>query len=98
MTYPPVRLFGPPGSQGTCCPEANGGAVKKRLLRRAGPAVAIFGLVMAVADVGPAIPWIAAVKAALALGIFAERWRSPAGRRRHPRPSHPRSLAASPDA
>jgi hypothetical protein len=43
--------------------------------------VAIFGLVMAVADVDPTILWIAAVKVALALGIFAERWRSPAGRR-----------------
>ena len=98
MTYPAVRLFGPLGLKGTCCPGANGGAVKKRLLRRAGPAVAIFGLVMAVADIGPTILWIAAVKVALALGIFAERWRSPAGRRRHARPRHPRRLAASPDA
>ena len=56
----------------------------KRLLRRVGPAVAIFGLIMAVAHIGPTTLWTAVVNAAVALGIFAERWRSPAGRRRRP--------------
>ena len=76
---PAVPIFGPPRSQGTSWLGANGGAVKKRLLRRVGPAVAIFGLIMAVAHIGPTTPWIAVVKVAVALGIFAERWRSPAG-------------------
>jgi hypothetical protein len=76
---PAGPLFGPPRSQGTCCLVANGSAVKKRLLRRVGPAVAIFSLILAVACVGPTTLWIAVVKVAVALGIFAERWRSPVG-------------------
>jgi hypothetical protein len=86
---PAVPLFTPPRSQGTCCLGAYGGAVKKRLLRRVGPAVAIFGLIMAVAHIGPTTLWIAVVKIAVALGVFAERWRSPAGRRWRPWPSRP---------
>ena len=78
---PAVPIFGPPRSQRISYLGTNGGAVKKRLLRRVGPAVAIFGLIMAVAYIGPTTLWIAVVKIALALGIFAERWRSPAGRR-----------------
>ena len=77
---PAGPLFGPPRSQGICYLGAKGGAVKKRLLRRAGPAVAIFGLIMAVAHIGPTTGWIALVKVAVALGVFVERWRSPAGR------------------
>ena len=76
----------------------SGSAVKKRLLRRAGSAAAIFGLTMAVAHIGPTTLWIAVVKVAVALGIFAERWRCPAGQRWRPWSSRPRSLAASPDA
>jgi hypothetical protein len=83
---PAVPLFGPPRSKGTCCPGANAGGVEKRLLRRVGPAVAIFGLIMAVTLIGPTTLWIAVVKVAVALGIFAERWRSPAGRRWRPWP------------
>lgn len=86
---PVEPLFGPPRSQGTCCLGAFGGAINKRLLRRAGSAVAIFGLIMAVAHIGPAILWIAVVKVAVALGIFAQWWRSPAGRRWRRWPSHP---------
>ena len=81
---PAVPIFGPPRSQGTSWLGANGGAVKKRLLRRVGPAVAIFGLIMAVAHIGPTTLWIAVVKVAVALGIFAERWRSPAAWRWRP--------------
>lgn len=81
LAGPAVPLFTPPESQRTCCLGASGVAIKKRLLRRAGPAVAIFALIMAVAPIGPATLWIAVVKVAVALGIFAERWRSPAGRR-----------------
>jgi hypothetical protein len=87
---PAVPLFGPPRSQGTCCLGTYGDPVKKRLLRRVGPAVAIFGLIMAAAHVGPTTTvWIAVVKVAVALGIFAERWRGPAGRRWRPGPSRP---------
>jgi hypothetical protein len=50
---PAVPIFCPPGSQGTSYLWASGGAVKKRLLRRAGPAAGIFGLIMAVAHIGP---------------------------------------------
>jgi hypothetical protein len=81
---PAVPLFGPPRSQGTCCLGAYGDAVKKRLLRRVGPVVAIFGLIMTAAHIGPTPLWIAVVKITVALGIFAERWRSPAGRRWRP--------------
>lgn len=86
---PAVPLFGSPRSHGTCCLGRYGDPVKKRLLRRVGPAVAIFGLIMVVAHIGPAALWIAVVKVAVALGIFAERWRSPAGRRWRPWPSRP---------
>jgi hypothetical protein len=95
---PAVPIFGPPRTQGTSCLWASGGAVKKRLLRRAGPAAAIFGLIMAVADIGPTTLWIAVVKVAVALGIFAERWRRPAGQRWRPWPRRSKGLAASPDA
>jgi hypothetical protein len=78
---PAAPLFGPPRSQGTCCLGTYGDPAKKRLLRRAGPALAIFGLIMAVAHVGPTTLWIAVVKVAVALGIFAERWQGPAERR-----------------
>jgi hypothetical protein len=88
---PAGPLFGPPRSQGTCYLGAKGGAVKKRLLRRVGPAVAIFGLIMATAHIGPTTLWIAVVKVVVALGIFAERWPSPAGRRWRPWPSRPRA-------
>jgi hypothetical protein len=87
---PAEPLFGPPRSQGACCLGAYGGTINKRLLRRVGPAVAIFGLIMAVAHIGPAILWIAVVKVAVALGIFAGWWRSPAGRRWRPWLSRPR--------
>jgi hypothetical protein len=70
---PAVPIFGSPRSQRTSYLRASGGAVKKRLLRRAGPAAAIFGLIMAVAHIGPTTLWIAVVKVAVALGIFAER-------------------------
>ena len=86
---PAILLFGPPRSQGTCCLGTYGDPVKKRLLRRVGPAIAIFGLIMAVAHIGPTTLWIAVVKVAVALGIFAERWRGPAGRRWRPWPSRP---------
>lgn len=76
---PALPIFGPPQSHGTGYLWASGGALKKRLLRRAGPAAAIFGLIMAVADMGPAILWIVVVKVAIALGIFAARWRNRAG-------------------
>ena len=95
---PAVPIFGSPRSQGTSYLWASGNAVKKRLLRRAGPAAAIFGLIMAVAHIGPTTLWIAVVKVAVALGIFAERWRCPAGQRWRPWSSRPRSSAASPDA
>jgi hypothetical protein len=94
---PAVPIFGSPRSEGTSYLWASGGAVKKRLLRRAGPAAAIFGLVMAIAHMGPTTLWIAVVKVAVALGIFAERWRSPAGQRWRSWSSRPTSLAASPD-
>ena len=84
-----VPLFGPQRSQGTCCLGTYGDPVKKRLLRRVGPAVAIFGLIMVIAHIGPTTLWIAVVKVAVALGIFAERWRRPAGRRWRPWPSRP---------
>jgi hypothetical protein len=86
---PAVPPFGPPRSQGTCCLGTYGDPVKKCLLRRVGPAVAIFGLIMAVAHIGPTTLWIAVAKVAVAMGIFAERWRSPAGRRWRPWPSRP---------
>jgi hypothetical protein len=86
---PAVPLFGAPRAQGTCCLGTYGDPVKKRLLRRVGPAVAVFGLIMAVAHVGPTTLWIAGVKVAVALGIVAERWRGPAGRRWRPWPSGP---------
>ena len=95
---PAVPIFGSPRSQGTSYLWASGSAVKKRLLRRAGSAAAIFGLTMAVAHIGPTTLWIAVVKVAVALGIFAERWRCPARQRWRPWSSRPRSLAASPDA
>jgi hypothetical protein len=95
---PAVPIFGSPRSQGTSYLRASGSAVKKRLLRRAGSAAAIFGLTMAVAHIGPTTLWIAVVKVAVALGIFAERWRCPAGQRWRPWSSRPASLAASPDA
>jgi hypothetical protein len=95
---PAVPIFGSPRSQGTSYLWASGGAVKKRLLRRAGSAAAIFGLTMAVAHIGPTTLWIAVVKVAVALGIFAERWRCPARQRWRPWSGRPRSLAASPDA
>ena len=95
---PAGPIFGPPRSQGTSYLWASGGAVKKRLLRRVGPAVAIFALIMAVAPIGPTTLWIAVVKVAVALGIFAEWWRSPAGQQWRPWSRRPRSLAASPDA
>ena len=63
-----------------------------------GSAAAIFGLTMAVAHIGPTTLWIAVVKVAVALGIFAERWRCPARQRWRPWSSRPGSLAASPDA
>ena len=47
-------------------------------------AAAIFGLIMAVADIGPTTLWIGMVKVTAALGISAERWRSPAGQRWRP--------------
>lgn len=81
---PAVPIFGSPRSQGTSYLWASGSAVKKRLLRRAGSAAAIFGLTMAVAHIGPITVWIAVVKVAVALGIFAERWRCPAGQRWRP--------------
>jgi hypothetical protein len=86
---PAGPLFGPPRSQGTCCLGTYGDPVRKRLLRRVGPAVAVFSLIMAIAPVGPTTVWIAVVKAAVALGIFAERWRGPARRRWRPWPSRP---------
>jgi hypothetical protein len=86
---PAVPLFSSPWSQGICCLGRYGDPIKKRLLRRVGPAVAIFGLIIAVAHFGPTTLWIAVVKVAVALGIFAERWRSPAGRRWRPWPSRP---------
>jgi hypothetical protein len=92
---PSVPILGPPRSQGTSYLWASGGAVKKRLLRRAGSAAAISGLTMAVAHIGPTTLWIAVVKIAVALGIFAERWRCPARQRWRPWLSRPRSLAAS---
>lgn len=92
---PTVPIFGSPRSQGTSYLWASGGAVKRRLLRRAGAAAATFGLIMAVAHIGPTTLWIAVVKVAVALGIFAGRWRCPAGQRRRPWSSRPRSLAAS---
>ena len=81
---PAVPIFGSPRSQGTSYLWASGSAVKKRLLRRAGSAAAIFGLTMAVAHIGPTTLWIAVVKVAVALGIFAERWRCPARQRWRP--------------
>lgn len=95
---PSVPIFGSPRSQGISYLWAGGGAVKKRWLRRAGPAAAIFGLIMTVEHIGPTTLWIAVVKVAVALGIFAERWRCPAGQRWRPWSGRPRSLAASPDA
>lgn len=86
---PAGPLFGPPRPRGICYLGAKGGAVKKRLLRRAGPAVAVFGLIMAAAHIGPTTWWIVLVKVAVALGVFAERWRSPAGRRWRRWPSRP---------
>ncbi len=87
---PAVPLFGPPRTQGTCRLGTYGDAVKQRVLRRAGRAVAIFGLIMAVAHIGPTTLWIVVIKVAVALVIFAERRRSPAGRRWRPWPSCPR--------
>ena len=95
---PAVPIFGSPRSQGTSYLRASAGAVKKRLLRRAGSAAAIFGLIMAVAHIGPTTLWIAVVKVAVALGIFAERWRCPARQRWRPWSSRPGSSAASRDA
>lgn len=86
---PAVPIFGHPRSQGTSYLWASGGAAKKRLLRRAGPAAATFGLIMAVMHIGPTTVWVVVVKVAVALGIFAERWRSPAGQRWRPWSSRP---------
>ena len=69
-----------------------------RLFHRAGAAAAIFGFIMAVAHIGPTIPWVAVVKIAVAMGIFAGRWRCPDGQRWHPWSSRPKSFAASPHA
>jgi hypothetical protein len=64
-----VPLFGPTRSQGICCLGTYGDPVKKRLLRRVGPAVAVFGLIMTVVDIGPTTLWIVVVKVAVALGV-----------------------------
>ena len=93
---PAVPIFGSPRSQGTSYLWASGSAVKKRLLRRAGSAAAIFGLTMAVAHIGPTTLWIAVVKVAVALGIFAERWRRPARQRWRHLVEPPKELSCVP--
>ena len=58
----------------------------KRLLPWIAVPLLLLGAAMLIADIGASGLWIAVVKVAVALGVFAERWRSPAGRRWRPRP------------